>query len=296
MRPESETEARLETLRRTIDATLDARLPSGSELAPRLVEAMRYAVQSGGKRIRPLLTLATTDALGGDVDAALPAACAVELIHAYSLVHDDLPAMDDDDLRRGRPTVHIAFDEATAILAGDALQSLAFEWIADAQLPPATRLSMVRRLATASGFRGMVGGQAYDMGSTGASLSLPDLERLHRGKTGALLSAAVDLGALAAGASEHTKGQLSSYGRALGLAFQIVDDLLDVTESTATQGKRAGVDAERGKNTFPGLLGIEVSRARAAALLETALAALAVAGIAEGPLHAIARQIVVRRS
>lgn len=287
---------RLETLRRTIDATLDARLPGSSELAPRLVEAMRYAVQSGGKRIRPLLTLAATDALGGDVDAALPAACAVELIHAYSLVHDDLPAMDDDDLRRGRPTVHIAFDEATAILTGDALQSLAFEWIADARLPPATRLAMVRCLAAASGFRGMVGGQAYDMDSTGASLSLPDLERLHRGKTGALLSAAVDLGALAADANEKTKGHLSRYGRALGLAFQIVDDLLDVTESTATQGKRAGVDAERGKNTFPGLLGIEASRARAVALMEAALAALDDGGIAEGPLHAMARQIVGRRS
>jgi geranylgeranyl pyrophosphate synthase len=289
------SDPRLARYRALIDAGLDHCLPGRSELAPRLVEAMRYAVQGGGKRIRPLLTLATADALGADVVAVVPAACAVELIHAYSLVHDDLPAMDDDDLRRGRPTLHVAFDEATAILAGDALLTLAFERLATSPLPPEHRIAMVQCLAAAAGWQGMVGGQAFDMAATGQRLTLDALERMHRGKTGALLAAAVSLGAIGAGANDRTKGLLDEFARAIGLAFQIVDDLLDVTETTDMQGKRAGADAERGKNTFPGLAGIEASRARATALLESAEAALAAARIAEGPLHAIARQVVGRR-
>jgi geranylgeranyl pyrophosphate synthase len=286
----------LNRLRARIDDALERLLPPERGWAPRLQAAMRYAVLSGGKRIRPLVTLATTESLDGDVELALAPACAVELIHAYSLVHDDLPAMDDDDLRRGRPTVHVAFDEATAILAGDALQALAFETLAAAKLPADTRMAMSRALARAIGWRGMVGGQAIDMASTGGAIALDELESMHRGKTGALLVAAVELGALAASADEQTRAQLSRFAAAIGLAFQIVDDLLDVTSDVDQLGKATGVDAEAGKNTFPGKLGVAASRTRCDALVAEALQALGDAGIEGGSLPAIAMQVVDRRN
>jgi len=278
-----------------IEAALAERLPRQSDLSPTLIDAMRYATLGGGKRIRPLLTCATATSLGAELSRALAPACAVEYIHAYSLIHDDLPAMDDDDLRRGRPTVHVAFDEATAILAGDALQALAFEVIAnDSTLPHDVRLEMTRVLANAVGWRGMVGGQALDMDATGKDLSLDALERMHRGKTGALLAASVELGAIAAGAHESARAALRDFGTAIGLAFQIVDDLLDVTQTTEHIGKRAGADAAIGKNTFPSLLGIDGARERASSLYVTARDALRRAGIGDGSLRALAERIVER--
>ncbi len=278
-----------------IETDLAARLPQHSELAPRLVDAMRYATLGGGKRIRPLLTCATAASLGMAPHRALAPACAVEFIHAYSLIHDDLPSMDDDDLRRGRPTVHVAFGEAIAILAGDALQALAFETVGSAEsLPMDARLAMVELLARAAGWHGMVGGQAFDMAATGCALSIEALEAMHRAKTGALLTTAVELGAIAAQTDAATRAALREFGAAVGLAFQVVDDLLDVTEATEHIGKRAGADAAAGKNTFPGLLGLDATRLRASALHEDAVGALRRAGIASGPLHVIARQIVER--
>ena len=278
-----------------IETDLDARLPQQSLLSPPLVNAMRYATLGGGKRIRPLLTCATAASLGVDPAHALAPACAVEFIHAYSLIHDDLPAMDDDDLRRGRPAVHIAFGEAIAILAGDALQALAFETIANAStLSTPVRLAMIDALARAVGCSGMVGGQAFDMNATGQRLSIDGLEAMHRAKTGALLTTAVELGALAAGADDATRVALREFGAAVGLAFQVVDDLLDVTEATQHIGKTAGADAAAGKNTFPGLLGIDATRNRAAQLYDEAVIALHRASITTGPLLAIARRIVER--
>ena len=280
-----------------IEDDLEARIPSHSTLAPALISAMRYAVLAGGKRIRPLLTCATAVSLGADGKLALAPACAVEFIHAYSLIHDDLPAMDDDDLRRGRPTVHIAFGQAIAILAGDALQALAFETLASTEtVPIATRLAMLVSLARAAGWQGMVGGQAFDIDATHRTISLDALEAMHLAKTGALLTTAIDLGALAASADSGVRTALQEFGAAIGLAFQVVDDLLDVTEPTAQIGKRAGADAAAGKNTFPGLLGIDATRERAAQLYDQATAALNRAGISAGPLHAIARRIVERRN
>jgi len=278
-----------------IEAALAERLPHESEHSAKLVDAMRYATLGGGKRIRPLLVCATATSLGADVALALAPACAIEFIHAYSLVHDDLPAMDDDDLRRGRPTVHVAFGEAIAILAGDALQALAFDVLAnDPTLPHDAGLEMVRVLARACGWLGMVGGQALDMDATGTPLSLERLERMHGGKTGALLTASVELGAIAAGADARTRAALREFGAAIGLAFQVVDDLLDVTQTTEHIGKRAGTDAAIGKNTFPGLLGIAAARDRADALHATACDALRRAGLAGGTLYRLAGRIVER--
>jgi len=287
----------IERLLALIETELAVRLPNASTLSPRLIDAMRYAVLGGGKRIRPLLTCACAISLGSDVTRVLAPASAVEFLHAYSLIHDDLPAMDDDDLRRGRATVHVAFDEATAILAGDALQALAFETLIDAPLLSAeTRIAMMGMLARAVGAHGMVGGQAFDIGATGHTITLEALEAMHRAKTGALLKAAVDLGALCAGADASTRAALSQFSAAIGLAFQVVDDLLDATSTTAVIGKRAGADSAAGKTTFPSLLGIEPTRRRAAALLQEAIAALHGAGITSGPLPELARQIVERTS
>jgi farnesyl diphosphate synthase len=278
-----------------IEVALGERLPQRSDLSPTLIAAMRYATLGGGKRIRPLLTCATATSLGAQLSRVVGAACAAEYIHAYSLIHDDLPSMDDDDLRRGRPTVHIAFDEATAILAGDALQALAFEVIAnDSALPQDARLEMTRVLATAAGWQGMVGGQALDMDATGTALPLDVLERMHRAKTGALLTASVELGAIVAGADAATRSALRDFGAAIGTAFQIVDDLLDVTQTTEHIGKRAGADAAIGKNTLPGLLGIDGARNRARSLYATACDALRRAGIDDGLLYTLAERIVER--
>jgi geranylgeranyl diphosphate synthase type II len=287
--------AALTALRTRIDTTLSTLLDATPGLCPRLNEAIGYAVLGDGKRIRPLLTLAAATSLGARADRALLPACAVELVHAYSLIHDDLPAMDNDDLRRGRPTVHKAYDDATAILAGDALQALAFETLGRSPFPATTRLAMITCLARAAGANGMVGGQAIDMESTGRALDRVKLEQLHDAKTGALLRAAVEIGGLAAGAPESILVQLRIFGARIGLAFQVVDDLLDVTETTAGQGKTAGGDARLGKNTFPALLGIPASRAYAATLHQEAHAALTAAGVDGGLLADLARTIIARR-
>jgi farnesyl diphosphate synthase len=263
--------------RARVDACLDRSLPRTGESPERLHAAMRHAVLDGGKRMRPLLVFATGTAFGATEDMLDAPAAAVELIHAYSLVHDDLPSMDDDALRRGKPTVHIAFDEAIAILAGDALQSLAFELLAGAAATADARVAMLRELAIAAGVRGMCGGQALDLAATGAAakLDVDALQRLHALKTGALLRAAIRMGAIVAGVDAATSAQLDRFADALGLAFQIRDDLLDIEGDSATLGKTAGKDVAQSKSTFPALLGVDASRARLQELAGTMEQALA---------------------
>lgn len=262
-----------------VDAALEQLLQAPSAELERLYAAMRYSVMNGGKRVRPLLVFASCQALGGDIKQAYGAACAVELIHAYSLVHDDLPAMDDDALRRGQPTTHIAFDEAYAILAGDALQSLAFDTLCDSTLSPISsqqRLDMLTILAKASGATGMVGGQALDLSSVGKTISQATLEWMHRHKTGALIQASVQLGAIASGqATPQVLQQLTDYAQAIGLAFQVQDDILDVTSDTQTLGKQQGSDLEHAKPTYPALLGLEQAKQYAVTLKNQAHQALA---------------------
>ena len=262
--------------RARVEAALDAALPDPATSPIRLHGAMRHGVLNGGKRMRPLLVYATGTALGADEAVLDAAAAAVELIHCYSLVHDDLPAMDDDALRRGQPTVHVAFDEATAILAGDALQSLAFAVLAGARQSPQSRVAMLAELAQASG--GMCGGQALDIDATGrAQPRLAEIERLHALKTGALLRCAVRLGAIAANANAEDRAALDRYADALGLAFQIRDDLLDIEGDAATLGKTAGKDVAQAKATFPALLGVDGSRDRLrvlSTLMENALSTI----------------------
>lgn len=283
-----------------VDAALEPLFTAPRAELERLYAAMRYSVFNGGKRVRPLLAYAACEALGGAPAQADGAACAVELIHAYSLVHDDLPAMDDDDLRRGQPTTHKAFDEATAILAGDGLQSLAFAVLASDQRNPQSadvRLSMFSVLAEAAGPAGMVGGQAIDLGSVGQQLQQPALEVMHRHKTGALIEASVHLGALASGrADERALAALSTYARAVGLAFQVQDDILDVESDTATLGKTQGKDQANDKPTYPALLGLEAARQYAFELRDQALHALRPFDHAAEPLRELARYIVDRRN
>lgn len=276
------------------EAALDAALPSVTTAPQRLHAAMRHGALNGGKRMRPLLVYATGSALGAPLESLDAAAVAVELMHCYSLIHDDLPAMDDDALRRGQPTVHIAFDEATAILAGDALQTLAFELLATGPQPDAQKVAMLTELARASGVAGMCGGQALDMDATGQQITLAQLEQLHRLKTGALLRCAVRLGALAAHAAAEQQQALDQYANALGLAFQIKDDLLDIEGDAATLGKTAGKDAEQDKATFPALIGIDASRARLRALGDGMHAALAELNVDTAALAQLARQVVAR--
>ena len=265
-----------------------------------LGEAMRYAVLDGGKRLRPLLVLAAAEAVGGDPAAALRAACAVELIHAYSLVHDDLPCMDNDVLRRGKPTVHVRFGEAQALLAGDALQALAFELLtpdADA-VAPAMQAELCRALARAAGAAGMAGGQAIDLASVGKPLTEPELRAMHTLKTGALLQASVRMGALCARQALAPTAQtaLDAYGAALGLAFQVVDDILDVTADSAQLGKTAGKDAAADKPTYVSLLGLAESQALAGRLCVQAHAALDASGLADAAhLRALADMVVKRK-
>jgi farnesyl diphosphate synthase len=257
---------------------------------------MRHAVLLGGKRMRPLLVYAAGSAFGATVDTLDAPAVAVELIHAYSLVHDDLPAMDDDALRRGQPTVHVAFDEATAILAGDALQSLAFEVLAATGAADATRVELLRTLAIASGAAGMCGGQALDLAATGngSTLSVQALERLHSLKTGALIRAAVRMGALCGGASDDELEHLDRYADALGLAFQVRDDILDIEGDSATLGKTAGKDVAQDKATFPALIGLDASRTRLDELRRTMDDALAPFGERTSALAALGRMAIER--
>lgn len=284
--------------RPAIEAALRDALPQADDPAHQLAQALRYAALGGGKRLRPALVCATSVTFGGTVAGALPAAVAVELIHAYSLVHDDLPAMDDDDLRRGRPACHVAFDEATAILVGDSLQALAFETLASAHgVDAETRVRMVGLLAAAAGWRGMTGGQAFDMAATAApALPVEALRRLHAAKTGALFRAATQLGALSAEPTIDADRfeQVTRFGETIGTAFQITDDVLDATATTAALGKRSGADAANAKNTYPALLGVAASRALAKQTLDEALGILADLGCAAGPLAQLARATVHR--
>nr|WP_314550074.1 farnesyl diphosphate synthase [uncultured Ottowia sp.] len=294
--------AQLARVERALNEWMPAQAPAG------LGEVMRYAVQGGGKRLRPLLALAACEAVEGAPQAALRAACAVELIHAYSLVHDDMPCMDNDVLRRGKPTVHVRFGQAQALLAGDALQALAFEILTpepsaatSADMPADMQAALCRLLARAAGADGMAGGQAIDLASVGLPLTEPELRAMHRRKTGALLLASVRMGAACAAHPLPAAAlqALDAYGQALGLAFQVVDDVLDVTADSALLGKTAGKDAAAGKPTYVSLLGLEAARQLAADLLtqaENALNALQASGLAHTqPLHALARQVVQRQ-
>jgi len=255
-----------------------------------LGEAMRYAVLDGGKRLRPLLVLATAEAVGGATEVAMRAACAVEMIHAYSLVHDDMPCMDNDMLRRGKPTVHVQYGEAQALLVGDALQALAFELLTpEVGVDPAMGNALCRLLARASGAHGMAGGQAVDLASVGLALDQPALERMHRLKTGALLQASVLMGAACGAPNAHAVDHLQRFGASLGLAFQVVDDILDVTADSTTLGKTAGKDAAANKPTFVALLGLAPAQAYADLLLSQAHEALSTTELVRvAPLHALA--------
>lgn len=282
---------RLDRVERALSDWVAADAPAG------LGEAMRYAVLDGGKRLRPLLVLAAAEAVGGNLQAALRAACAVELIHAYSLVHDDMPCMDNDVLRRGKPTVHVKFGEAGALLAGDALQALAFELLTpDADgVPEVMQARLCRLLARCAGSAGMAGGQAIDLASVGVKLNEVQLREMHRLKTGALLQGSVLMGAACGEVALAGQQGLADYGAAIGLAFQVVDDILDVTADSATLGKTAGKDAEQDKPTYVSVLGLERSRAYAQELLAQALAALDASGLADTrALRALADMVVNR--
>ena len=280
-----------------VEQALSRLLPPATTHPPRLHEAMRYAALGGGKRVRPMLAFGAGRITGADPARLDIVAASVELIHAYSLVHDDLPCMDDDTLRRGRPTCHVAFDEATALLVGDALQSLAFELLADHRLAddPATQLAMVGTLAAASGSRGMAGGQAIDLGAVGQALALPELEQMHLHKTGALIRASVALGARCGNTAEaSTLERLDRYAQCVGLAFQVVDDILDESGTAASLGKTAGKDREAGKPTYTSLLGLAEARTLADRLLADAHAALSVFDERAAPLRSLA-DFIVRR-
>lgn len=264
----------------------------------RLANAMRYGVMNGGKRVRPFLVYATAEALGGSPEQADVAAVAIEMIHSYSLVHDDLPAMDNDDLRRGKPTCHIAFDEATAILAGDALLTGAFELLANAPLQSdAQRLQLIRILSTAAGAAGMVAGQSIDLGHVGKAMTLDALERMHRHKTGALIRAAVLMGAACVSADlpHEQRDALVSYAEAIGLAFQVQDDILDIESDTETLGKTQGADIALNKPTYPALLGLEGAHAKAAELIAEAHKALTYLPGNTQTLATLANYIVERK-
>jgi geranylgeranyl pyrophosphate synthase len=292
--------ALMQSAQTRVDDALDHWLPSASTHPARLHEAMRYAVLGSGKRIRPILVYATGDALGLPNSVLDGPACAVELVHAYSLVHDDLPCMDDDDLRRGRPTCHRAFDEATALLAGDSLQTLAFYILAhdgamwaDAD----ARLQMIETVALASGSRGMAGGQAIDLAAVGQELDLVELEDMHIHKTGALIRASVKLGALSKpGLAPEVLDRLDHYAKCIGLAFQIRDDILDEEGNVETLGKTPGADRARNKPTYPALLGLDGARTRAQELHEEAIASLALLDHRADALRQISEYIVTRHS
>jgi geranylgeranyl diphosphate synthase type II len=286
----------LQSLAAPVDAALASYMEGLSpECPPRLREAMAYSLLAPGKRMRPVLVLLACEACGRDSRAAMPAACAIEMIHTYSLIHDDLPAMDDDDLRRGRPTCHRQFDEATAILAGDALLTLAFEVLARDVRPVEAALACVLELSSAAGAEGMVGGQMADLEAEHSGVSTGEaLEAIHRRKTGRLLASAVVMGGQVAEAGPQILPSLRRYGQAVGLAFQIADDLLDVESTAEKMGKSVGKDSKHGKLTYPALWGVEESRRRATALIEEACAVVAPLGDRGRPLQSLARYIIAR--
>lgn len=284
-----------------VEAFLEQHMPASTVVPPTLHEAMRYAVLSGGKRVRAALVYAAGEAAiqngelsSAQVKALNHAAAAVELIHAYSLVHDDLPCMDDDELRRGRPTVHVAYDEATAMLVGDALQPLAFELLASMPVAPALVVQAVAALASAAGSKGMVGGQAIDCASVDKALSLEELRQMHRMKTGAMLEVSVLLGGIVAGASSTARQHLMEYAQTIGLAFQVADDVLDVVADTATLGKTAGKDAADNKPTYVSMMGLEASQQLLLELKQQAQKAILPLGAGGQSLAALASFIVDR--
>ena len=284
-----------------IDAALDRFLPKETDLPHSLHKAMRYSVFAGGKRVRPILMLAACDAVGGNSERALPAACAMEMIHTYSLIHDDLPAMDDDDFRRGNPTNHKVFGEAVAILAGDALLTEAFRLISAPcsvkELDPRALLEVIHEIATCAGSHGMVGGQVVDMESEGKhDMDLPTVQYIHTHKTGALIKASVVCGALLGGGDGSKLAAITRYGEAAGLAFQIADDILDIEGTTEEIGKDAGSDVSRGKATYPAVMGLSAARGEAQAMMDEAMKALELFGAEADPLRDIARYIVQRKS
>ncbi len=284
-----------------VDNALERLLPPDDEQPASLHKSMRYSVFAGGKRVRPILMLAACEAVGGSIDDAMPAACAMEMIHTYSLIHDDLPAMDDDDFRRGNPTNHKVFGEAVAILAGDALLTQAFIAMSSpeyaAKVPPAALLAVIREIGRCAGSHGMVGGQVVDMESEGKpDIDLPTVQYIHTHKTGALIKASVKAGALLGAADEKALAALTQYGEAVGLAFQIADDILDIEGTTEEIGKDAGSDEARGKATYPAMIGLSASKQRAAELVEMALESLAGFDAKAEPLREIARYIVSRKS
>ncbi len=289
---------RLQVYQNSVETALNRWLPEPSVQPEKLHEAMRYSVLGNGKRIRPVILYATGEAFGIDLTALDGPACAVEIIHAYSLIHDDLPAMDDDDLRRGRPTCHKAYDDATAILAGDALQALSFHILAhdpDIQVNDKQRLSMIETLAIASGSRGMAGGQAIDLASVGISLTIAELENMHIHKTGALIRASAELGALSVdNVDRELLSRISQYAKCIGLAFQIKDDILDIESDTETLGKPQGSDIAMNKPTYPNLLGMEGAKKAANDLYNEALECLEAFDKKADMLRAIADYIVKR--
>ena len=285
--------AHLDAIEQALSLWVVAHAPAG------LGDSMRYAVLDGGKRLRPLLVMAASEAVQGNPAAALRAACAVELIHAYSLVHDDMPCMDNDVLRRGKPTVHVRFGQAQALLAGDALQALAFELLTPEgdEVPAVQQATLCRLLARAAGHEGMAGGQAIDLASIGRALSEAELRQMHRLKTGALLQGSVMMGAACGIADVHAIRALADYGAAVGLAFQVVDDILDVTADSGTLGKTAGKDAAHDKPTYVSLLGLDRSREHARELLQQATRAVAASGLADTrALLALAAMVVKREN
>ena len=281
-----------------INGTLEIILQN-SEPGESLAEAMKYSLMAGGKRVRPVLCLAAAEAVGGRTEDALMAACAIEIIHTYSLIHDDLPAMDDDNLRRGKPTSHIAFDEATAILAGDALLTLAFETLSSVAPKDGTQavkwLQVIRTIATAAGCRGMIKGQMLDIAAEGRRISIDDLKSMHVLKTGALIEASLHCGAMLAGAENYQMELLKSYARNIGLAFQVTDDLLNVEGNPAVMGKAVGTDRIHEKSTYPAILGLEASKQFAQKLVRQALQALETFDKKAEPLRSMATYILERK-
>ncbi|MBN1918984.1 MAG: polyprenyl synthetase family protein [Verrucomicrobia bacterium] len=288
-------DAKLSNVRRLVEAAIERLLPSGPETPDVLVRGMRYAVVPGGKRLRPVLCLLACEACGGESEKALACACALEFVHAFSLVHDDLPAMDDDDLRRGRPTLHKVIGEGQAILAGDALLTLAFDVIVnDERLSDAQQAAAVRELAWAGGHAALAGGQALDLEAEGKRISAEDLDRIHAGKTAALITASVVMGGIAAGAMPKELDALRAYGRNLGLAFQIIDDVLDVVGDEAKLGKHVGADAEHDKATAVAVYGLDEARRRAADHVQSAREALQPLGERGALLAAVAAGMLER--
>jgi len=283
--------------RAAVDAALDRLMPGENAQPPSIHRAMRYSVQAGGKRVRPILCLESARIFSADVAPVLPIACALEFIHTYSLIHDDLPALDNDDLRRGKPTCHKKFGEAAAILAGDALLTLAFETLANASIDPARRVAILSHVAASAGtVNGMVGGQVADLEAEGRAIQAEDLEYIHRSKTAALIRASVVSGAIGGGADDEDVARLKRFGETIGWAFQVVDDILDVEESSAALGKTAGKDAAQQKATYPSLYGLEKSRQFAKELEDRAMAEIQPYGARAARLRELAELIVHRRA